>query len=171
MSQPAQEQDAPYPFISPIIAGVVFLGGCVGTGVRYALSPLPVLGASSQTTPGSFHLGTFIANMIACFCYAALVSYLAQAPWIPARRRELVSRSCGMGICGGLSTLSALALEVFLSLHAGSVFGALLYIVLTFAGGFVLALLGVRLATWMAEHHRDLDDVHARSHAADEGRR
>lgn len=100
MSQPAQEQDVPYPFISPIIAGVVFLGGCVGTGVRYALSPLPVLGASSQTTPGSFHLGTFIANMIACFCYAALVSYLAQAPWIPARRRELVSRSCGMGICG-----------------------------------------------------------------------
>jgi CrcB protein len=76
-----------------------------------------------------------------------------------------------MGICGGLSTLSALALEVFLSLHAGSVFGALLYIVLTFAGGFVLALLGVRLATWMAEHHRDLDDVHARSHAADEGSR
>ena len=43
---------------------VVFLGGCIGTALRYACSVIPDCGA--------FHIGTFAANMAACFVYAAL---------------------------------------------------------------------------------------------------
>ncbi|MCH4160457.1 MAG: CrcB family protein [Bifidobacterium sp.] len=146
----------PYPFVSVTVAGVVFIGGSVGTGIRYAMASLPVLGTQGSHSAGSFHLGTFLVNMIACFCYAMLVSYLAQAPWILARHRELISRGFGMGVCGGLSTLSALALEVFSSLQDRNIIGASIYIVLTFVAGFACALGGVRLSTWLLDHHQNL---------------
>ncbi|WP_416241870.1 FluC/FEX family fluoride channel [Bifidobacterium dentium] len=44
------------------LMGVVFVGGCIGTGLRYACSFIADYGA--------FHFGTFTANMIACFAYA-----------------------------------------------------------------------------------------------------
>ena len=46
------------------LMAVVFLGGCVGTGLRYALS--------TASGAGSFHVGTIAANMLACFVYATL---------------------------------------------------------------------------------------------------
>ena len=50
------------------VVTVVFLGGCVGTGLRYA--------SSSIADVGGFHVGTFAANMVACFVYAALSAWL-----------------------------------------------------------------------------------------------
>ena len=45
------------------VVTVVFLGGCVGTGLRYASSSIADVAASCRT---------FAANMVACFVYAAL---------------------------------------------------------------------------------------------------
>lgn len=143
----------PYLFPNAMVCLVVFIGGAIGTGLRYALSFLPVIGSLDAHGVGSFHLGTFVVNMIASGCYAGLVTYLTQAPWIRAKRRELVSRGFGMGVCGGLSTLSALALEVFTSLKGGNAIGAVVYIVLTFACGFIVALLGVRMGNVLVDHH------------------
>ena len=50
------------------LMGVVFVGGCIGTGLRYACSFIADYGA--------FHCGTFTANMIACFAYATLSAWL-----------------------------------------------------------------------------------------------
>ena len=88
---------------------VVFLGGCIGTALRYACSVIPDCGA--------FHIGTFAANMAACFVYAALSAWLGGTRRIVGRAKEYVNRGCGMGMCGGLSTMSTLALEEFTMLH------------------------------------------------------
>ena len=61
---------------------VVFLGGCIGTALRYACSVIPDCGA--------FHIGTFAANMAACFVYAAL------SAWLGGTRQNRGTRE---GIC------------------------------------------------------------------------
>ena len=78
---------------------VVFLGGCIGTALRYACSVIPDCGA--------FHIGTFAANMAACFVYAALSAWLGGTRRTVGRAKEYVNRGCGMGMCGGLSTMLA----------------------------------------------------------------
>ena len=50
------------PDIHLDIVLVVFCGGAIGTAIRYAFAQIPAA--------GSFHTGTFVANMLACFCYA-----------------------------------------------------------------------------------------------------
>lgn len=97
------------PDIHLDIVLVVFCGGTIGTAIRYAFAQIPAA--------GSFHTGTFVANMLACFCYAGLTAYLAGASRFGARSKELASRGLGMGVCGGLSTMSTLALEGFTAIR------------------------------------------------------
>ncbi|BDR52856.1 hypothetical protein KIM372_07630 [Bombiscardovia nodaiensis] len=123
----------------PVLCCVV-IGGTLGTAIRYMFSSLP---------PFSwyFYTGTFLANMIACTAYSALASFLAGAWWIPARGKELTNRTLGMGLCGGLSTLSALAVEVLTTGREGHLWSASIYLLLSFACGLVLAALGSHLGT------------------------
>ena len=87
---------------------VVFLGGCVGTALRYALSMIPGQEA--------FHVGTFAANMLACFCYAALSAWLGET--------------------------NTLALEEFMLMGNGRVAGGAAYCCMTFIIGFAVAYAG-----------------------------
>ena len=127
---------------------VVMLGGTLGTGCRYALSLLP--GQS-----GPLHPGTLLANLIACAGYALLTAlltaFLAGLPKSAhARRRQLSNRGLGMGLCGGLSTMSTLSLELIQGLSGGQVRATLAYLLVSFAGGLMvswaMAALGARLA-------------------------
>lgn len=85
----------------------VFLGGCLGTAVRYGLSLIPGLSAH--------HSATLLANLLASFIYAALASFLAgtwaKTRWRDPHQKEIIDRTFGMGFCGGLSTMSTLAWE------------------------------------------------------------
>lgn len=139
---------------------VVFVGGAFGTALRYALSTPPAFGLPGE--PSAFHIGTFIANMLAACAYAGLTAYLSGARWLPAQRKEHVSRGLGMGLCGGLSTMSTLALEEFTSVRDGAAGGALVYCLLTFACGLLLAWIGVivglRLARWRECRINDATD-------------
>ena len=127
---------------------VVFIGGCLGTGCRYLLTGLP--GVNDSPILGT---GTFVANMLASCCYAAITAYLSQAAWMPSRRRELTGRGCGMGICGGLSTSSTLCVEVVVAMREGLIVTGLLYLLLTFALGLAVALVGARLGAALARRH------------------
>ena len=129
---------------SVMIYLVVFVGGCVGTGMRYGLS-MVVPQAESGTIASSFHVATFVANMAACFIYAALTTYVSQASWIRRRIRQLTSRGVGMGMCGGFSTLSAMVIEELTSLRQGYVIGFAIYMLVSFAGGLAVAWYGTRL--------------------------
>ena len=69
------------PDIHLDIVLVVFCGGAIGTAIRYAFAQIPAA--------GSFHTGTFVANMLACFCYAGLTAYLAGSSRFDTRAKEL----------------------------------------------------------------------------------
>ncbi|NMM93351.1 fluoride efflux transporter FluC [Bifidobacterium oedipodis] len=132
------------PLADGMIYLVVFLGGMLGTSMRYGLSLLLPATASSSGFWQAFHIPTFIANMIACFIFAMMTSYISQASWIHKRVRQLTSRGVGMGMCGGFSTLSALAIEVLTTLQANQIAGALVYLLVSFAGGLLVAYVGAR---------------------------
>ena len=130
------------PLADPVLYAVVFLGGALGTAMRFGLSVLNAADTSVVTA----RLGTFLANMVACFIYAALATAMSQASWIRKRYRELASRGFGMGMCGGLSTLSALAIEELAAGRAQHAIGAAVYVLVSFAGGLLMAWLGVHVA-------------------------
>ena len=130
------------PLADPALYAVVFCGGCLGTAMRFALSALN----AADVGVVSARLGTFLANMVACFIYAALTTAMSQASWIRRRNRELASRGFGMGMCGGLSTLSALAIEELAAGRAQDVIGAAVYVTISFSGGLLMAWLGVHAA-------------------------
>lgn len=133
------------PLADLMVYLVVFLGGALGTAMRYGLSLALPPTAQTQGFWQSFHVPTFTANMAACFIFAGLSAYLSQAIWMRKRTRQLASRGFGMGMCGGFSTLSALAIEELLSLQDGHVLGAVFYLLASFAGGLIVAACGTKL--------------------------
>ena len=147
---PARRQG---PVVHANIIGVVFLGGTIGTALRYAFAQIPAA--------GSFHTGTLVANLIACLCYAGLSAFLAGCAWFSPRPdsrfgthgaavKEYASRGLGMGLCGGLSTMSTLALECFDAIRGGSAAAGIAYLLATFALGIACAALGAWLGTLLA---------------------
>ncbi|WP_395954595.1 fluoride efflux transporter FluC [Bifidobacterium myosotis] len=145
------------PEIHGMILAIVFAGGTIGTALRYAFAQIPAVG-----TAGGFHTGTLAANLLACFCYAGLSSFLAGSSRISARHKEFASRGLGMGLCGGLSTMSTLALEDFTSMHGGNMATGIVYLAVTFALGLACAWVGAAAgATLAARNGDDDDDDHA----------
>lgn len=138
---------------------VVFLGGCIGTALRYACSVIPDCGA--------FHIGTFAANMAACFVYAALSAWLGGTRRIVGRAKEYVNRGCGMGMCGGLSTMSTLALEEFTMLHDGKAMDCAAYCCTTFIVGCLLVYVGAHVGLRFAGTEHNDGDRHAMGKEAD----
>lgn len=130
------------PDIHLDIALAVFCGGAIGTAIRYAFAQIPAA--------GSFHTGTFVANMLACFCYAGLTAYLAGSSRFGARSKEFASRGLGMGVCGGLSTMSTLALEGFTAICDGQAAAGIAYLLVTFVLGLACATAGVWTGTHLA---------------------
>ena len=96
--------------IQPLADGlmylVVFVGGFVGVGFGHATD---LLLPSVNGSP--FVVGTFVSNMLACFLFAMLTEYMATASWLRRRVRQVVSRGVGLGLLGGLSTMSGVMLE------------------------------------------------------------
>nr|WP_318643761.1 CrcB family protein [Bifidobacterium platyrrhinorum] len=129
---------------------VVFVGGCFGTGLRYALSLALPGPAAAHGFLGAFHTATFVANMAACFIFALVSTYMSQAAWIRKRVRQLASRGIGMGMCGGFSTLSAMVIEELVSIRADQIGGFLFYMLASFACGLAIAAAGVRCALALA---------------------
>lgn len=116
---------------------VVFIGGALGTWLRWVLGGL-------AAPIGGFHPGTFLANMLACTGYAFLTSYLAARTDIARLRRDYTSRALGMGLCGGLSTMSTMVVEVIQDVVEGHILGSLVYLLSSF-------MLALALAAVMAE--------------------
>lgn len=142
------------PLADAMLYLVVFAGGCVGTGLRYGLALLIAQPAASSGPLHGFHTSTFVANMVSTFVFAILAAYLSQAAWIRKRTRELTSHGVGMGLCGGLSTLSTLAIEDLAAAHSGEMGGFVFYMAVTFVCGFILAWFGARIGL-MAAQKRD----------------
>lgn len=137
------------PLADGMLYLVVFLGGMLGTAMRYGLGLLMPATVAPHGFWHSFHVPTFTANMVACFIFACLTSYLSQAAWIRKRTRQLTSRGIGMGMCGGFSTLSALAIEEITTMQADRIAGAVCYLLVSFIAGLVVAYIGAKLGLQM----------------------
>lgn len=128
------------PLADGLMYVVVFVGGFVGVGCRHALD---MLLPSVSGTP--FVVGTFVSNMVACFLFAMLTEFMAAASWLRRRVRQVVSRGVGLGLLGGLSTMSGVMLETMEGLHERHIASALGYLAGNFAGGLLTAAAGVVL--------------------------
>lgn len=144
----------PAAHLDPVLIALVALGGAVGTALRHGVSTV------LPQAPG-FPTATFLVNIVGAFLLGVLLEALVRrGP--ETRRGQRLRLGLGTGLLGGLTTFSALALEVERLLALGDTGTASLYAASSLVVGFLACLLGVALA---AGQHRWLlpDDPDARA--------
>jgi len=112
----------------------VFLGGGLGALVRYVLYLI---------TPNWTYLplATIVANFFGCFIATVVFVYFAMKSGLnPTSKVFLIT-----GFCGGLSTLSALSLELLHFIQSDDYLRALIYALSTVIVCTISVLLGVFL--------------------------
>ncbi|RBP97822.1 camphor resistance protein CrcB [Bifidobacterium aemilianum] len=144
------QHSRPDPLAAPLVYLAVFCGGTLGTALRYGLALLFPGRMAASGLLSSVHVATFLVNMLASCGLAFLTAYLAQAVWMRKGASQLASQGLGAGLCGGLSTLSALMVEALASLRDGQIAGVALYLLLTFACGLLVTYVGSYLGTRLA---------------------
>ena len=110
----------------------VFFGGGLGALVRYVLYLI---------TPHQTYLpfATLIANFFGCFVATIVFVYFAMKSGLnPICKTFLIT-----GFCGGLSTLSALSLELLYFIQAEEYLKAIIYLISTVVVCVISVMLGV----------------------------
>lgn len=114
---------------------IVFIGGGLGAVVRYMLTLL----VPKMTY---FPESTLIANFLGCFTATLVFVYLLSKSDINSAYKLFLIT----GFCGGLSTLSALSIELFQYIHSGDYLRAATYGFLTVLICSLSVILGLILA-------------------------
>ena len=113
-----------------IIAG---LGGFLGTCLRFMTGKL-----CHALVVTNFPLGTFVVNMVGSFLIGVFFALAEKSGVIsPAMNAFLIT-----GFCGGLTTFSSFADDMYLLLEQRHMLVFVLYATLTFALGLLMVLLG-----------------------------
>lgn len=126
----------------------VFLGGAIGTGIRYWISHLVFRENEIELFPFQlesdvFPWATLLVNVVASF----IVGVVAAAP---AEVIGETGRAAWLsGFCGGLSTFSAFSQQIFLMLLEGAVLAAIFDVLISLVLGVVAVILGLRLGYWL----------------------
>ena len=110
----------------------VAVGGVVGSLGRYAV------GAALPHDPGVFPWATFVVNVTGAFAMGLLVAYLVDRPGAHRLARPFV----GVGVLGGWTTFSALAVDAVQLGSAGREQVALVYLTATFLVGTLAVAAG-----------------------------
>ncbi|CAB4934136.1 unannotated protein [freshwater metagenome] len=103
----------------------VFAGGALGAIARARL------GEAFAHDPGSWSWATLIANLTGAFLLGLVVAHAQHHPRPLRHARPLL----GTGLCGALTTFSAMQLEVLQMLDTGAVALAAGYLAALLAGG------------------------------------
>jgi len=113
---------------------VVFIGGGLGALVRYFLYLI---------LPSKTYLpfGTSVANFFGCFVATVIFTYFAAKSNLDSSYKTFLIT----GFCGGLSTLSALSLELMVFIQSGEYLRAAVYTLTTVIICTISVLLGVIL--------------------------
>lgn len=113
---------------------LIFTGSGVGGCFRYAIGKW--FGYA-----GNFPLGTYLANLLACFLAAFLLQRLELFTELNENQRLLFI----VGFCGGLSTFSSFSLELFQMGLRGHYITALAYLSASLATGLLGVAIGWKL--------------------------
>ena len=114
---------------------IVFAGGGLGALVRYMLClVLPKM--------SYFPAGTLTANFLGCFIATAVFVYLVSKCEADSAYKTFLI----IGFCGGLSTLSALSLELLEFIQNGEYIRAFAYTITTMFVCTISVMLGLILA-------------------------
>ncbi|WP_394750481.1 fluoride efflux transporter CrcB [Spongiimicrobium salis] len=116
---------------------LVFLGGGIGSVLRYAL------GKTFNTTFNSFFLGTFLANSIGCLLIGLILGLSYKGNYLSQNQILLLAT----GFCGGFTTFSTFAFENHSLLKSGDIFHFALYTIIS----IVVGILAVSLGLWLAK--------------------
>jgi CrcB protein len=115
---------------------LIFVGGGIGSLLRYALSRWV-----NNTIISHFPFGTFMVNMIGCFLIGFIIFYTERyQEHVQEWRLLLVT-----GLCGGFTTFSSFSVENVQLINDGRAGVAFLYSIGSIALGF-LATYGGLLA-------------------------
>src|SRR5699024_10443785 len=117
--------------VTPALCAAVFIGGCLGTGLRASVGT--VFGV--ELTP----VATLIVNLLGAFALGVLVPVTAVAG------NSIIRAGVGTGVLGGFTSYSALALDSVTLLHDAQFMAFALYVGGTVIGGAVLAATGLAL--------------------------
>lgn len=116
---------------------LVGLGGFVGSIARFQMGAL-----MAQRLGAAFPYGTLTVNLAGCFLVGLLAGWVEHRHLWSVEVRLLVFS----GFLGGYTTFSAFGYEALLLLRRAEIAAALLYVVLSVAGGLLLAWLGFKLS-------------------------
>ena len=116
---------------------LIFIGGGVGSVVRFALSRWVY-----QFLPPPFPNGTLIVNFAACFILGLLVGLAATKAYITPDVKILLA----VGFCGGFSTFSTFSLETYELVQTGRWLWALWNVLLSVVGCFMMTIAGIALS-------------------------
>ncbi len=111
----------------------IFLGGGIGAVMRYLTSLLYL-----KVFNFNFPLATLSVNLVGSFLLGILAVYLFEDDTIP----EPVKYALTVGLCGGFTTFSTFAFEVFDMLKRGEYFISVFYIVLSVFLSVLIAAAG-----------------------------
>ena len=111
----------------------VFLGGGAGSLLRFAFAKYlnPVF--------NNFFLGTFMANVAACFILGTLTGMA-----LKSQQEEFVKYFLIIGLCGGFSTFSTFAMEFVKVNNSGMVFNSMMYVLVSLIFGILSVVFGIQ---------------------------
>lgn len=119
------------------LASAVFLGGVVGTALRFG---------ADQALPHSaeqFPVGTLVVNAIGAFALGWLVAGL----WTRTSVPQWLKAALGPGLLGSFTTFSAVMVSLVALVSADSWALAAVYLLSTLVLGFAAAALGLWLGS------------------------
>lgn len=122
---------------SPRILATIALGGMVGSLGRYAV------GLTLPHGAGDFPWATFTVNVSGALAMGMLVAYLVDRPGV----HDLARPFLAVGLLGGWTTFSALAVETVSLGTAGHHGVAIGYVAATFVAGVLAVEVGDRLGS------------------------
>ncbi|UJL48177.1 fluoride efflux transporter CrcB [Virgibacillus sp. NKC19-16] len=114
---------------------LVMIGGFFGAMLRFALGEWIRIN-------NEFPLGTFLINIIGCFCLGWFLTFVSQKGQIRPEFTLLI----GIGFIGSFTTFSTFSVETLNLFQKGLIFMGILYVLASTVLGLVLAFLGYKLA-------------------------